>query len=186
MTAVPRTTQNRPPGNWAHDGVGHHQTVTKQTGSSPLHMVPKKTPGDWRPCSEFCSLNSAIIPDQYPIPHIQDFATTLHGATIFSKLDLVCAYSTHHSKLPIRVPFNGRSRWTNGKSTHNARDFNGHRKICKRVVTVPFNFHFRFVQIIPFHSNHSVPFHSNYSVSIIAFQFRVCCAHAPFLYVQHL
>ena len=60
--------------------------------ASPLHLVPKKTPGNWSPCGDFCALNNATIPDLYPIPHIQDFTTTLHGSTIFSKLDLVCAY----------------------------------------------------------------------------------------------
>ena len=57
--------------------------------SSPLHMVPKKSPGDWRPCGDYRALNKAMTPDGYPIPHLQ---AMLQGATIISHIDLVWAY----------------------------------------------------------------------------------------------
>ena len=59
--------------------------------SSPLHMVPKNS-GGWRPCGDYRRLNDVTTADRNPVPHIQDFASQLAGASIFSKIDLVRGY----------------------------------------------------------------------------------------------
>ncbi|GBO42739.1 Transposon Ty3-I Gag-Pol polyprotein [Araneus ventricosus] len=59
--------------------------------ASPLVMV-KKSDGSWRPCRDYRALTAQPIPDKYPIRHIIDFTSYLHGKTVFTTLDLKRAY----------------------------------------------------------------------------------------------
>ena len=66
--------------------------------SSGLHMVPKKD-GTLRPCRDYHRLNERTLNNAYPIPHIHDFAGSLAGCKIFSKIDLVKGYH----QIPVRA-----------------------------------------------------------------------------------
>lgn len=59
--------------------------------ASPLHMV-KKQDGSWRPCGDYRRLNLVTEPDHYPLPNMVDLTSNLHGATVFTKLDLLKGY----------------------------------------------------------------------------------------------
>ena len=66
-----------------------------QKASSPwassLHIVAKKD-GAIRPCGDYRRHNNITEADHYPLPNIADVTSYLHGAAIFSKLDLMKAY----------------------------------------------------------------------------------------------
>lgn len=58
---------------------------------SSLVIVPKKD-GTLRLCIDPKDLNKAIMRENYPLPTIEEIATHLHGAKLFSILDVRCGF----------------------------------------------------------------------------------------------
>ena len=65
--------------------------------TSPLHMVQKPNKRGWRICADFRKLNQITKIDNYPLPILRSFQSTIKGSKVFSIVDIKSAF--HH--LPI-------------------------------------------------------------------------------------
>jgi len=56
--------------------------------SSPVLLVKKHSSNEYRFCVDFRKINGVIKKDLYPIPRIDDTLESLHGASVFTTLDM--------------------------------------------------------------------------------------------------
>ena len=63
-----------------------------KSGYGSAVLFVQKKDGSLRMCVDYRALNKATVKDRYPLPRIDDLIDKLHGACVFSSLDLQSGY----------------------------------------------------------------------------------------------
>ena len=75
--------------------AGNNTQVSRNIEPVSAHAVSIHLPTFWpdKISLWFKQLNARTVPDRYLVPHIEDFARTLHRCEVFTTIDLVRAYN---------------------------------------------------------------------------------------------
>ena len=95
------------------DGVIERVKADSNTDwTNCLHLAPKPG-GGVRPCTDFRQLNKKTVVDAYPLPLLKNFTSKIHGAKLFSRVDLRAAFfnvpvwPAHRHKTTTLSPWGG-------------------------------------------------------------------------------